>query len=52
MRGLNAAQALKKTYYDSPEALEGGAIVNQAFAGVEQHDLSKLVAGIEKLTAA
>ncbi len=52
VRGLNAAQALKKTYYDSPEALEGGAIVNQALGGVEQHDLSKLVAGIEKLTAA
>ncbi|MGA9315133.1 MAG: MlaD family protein [Solirubrobacteraceae bacterium] len=52
VRGLTAAQALKKTYYDSPEALEGTAIVNQAFGGVEQHDLSKLVAGIEKLTAA
>ncbi|HEV7936819.1 MAG TPA: MlaD family protein [Solirubrobacteraceae bacterium] len=51
VRGLTAAQALKKTYYDSPEALEGGAIVNQALGGVEQHDLSKLVAGIEKLTA-
>ena len=52
VHGLNAAQALKKTYYDSPEALEGGAIVNQALGGVEQHDLSKLVAGTEKLTAA
>jgi virulence factor Mce-like protein len=51
VRGLNAAQALKKTYYDSPEALEGGAIVNQALGGVEQHDLSKMIAGIEKLTA-
>ena len=51
VHGLNAAQALKKTYYDSPEALEGGAIVNQALGGVEQHDLSKLVAGTEKLTA-
>jgi phospholipid/cholesterol/gamma-HCH transport system substrate-binding protein len=52
VRGLNAAQALKKAYYDGPEALEGGAIVNQALGGVEQHDLSKMVAGIEKLTAA
>ena len=49
--GLNAAQALKKTYFDSPQALKGGAIVSQAFGGVEQHDLSKMVAGIEKLTA-
>jgi phospholipid/cholesterol/gamma-HCH transport system substrate-binding protein len=52
VRGLNGAQALKKTYYDSPEALKGGAIVTQAFGGVEQHDLSKLVAGTEKFTAA
>jgi phospholipid/cholesterol/gamma-HCH transport system substrate-binding protein len=51
VRGLNGAQALKKTYFDSPEALKGAAIVNQALGGVEQHDLSKLVAGIEKLTA-
>jgi phospholipid/cholesterol/gamma-HCH transport system substrate-binding protein len=52
VRGLNGAQAIKKTYYDSPQGLKGGAIVSQAFAGVEQHDLSKLVAGIEKFTAA
>ncbi len=52
VRGLNAAQALKKSYYDGPEALKGGTIVQQAFGGVEQHDLSKLIAGGEKLTAA
>ena len=52
VRGLNAAQALKKTYFDSPEALKGGAIVNQALGGVEQHDLSHLIAGIEKFSAA
>jgi ABC-type transporter Mla subunit MlaD len=51
VRGLNAAQALKKLYFDSPPALKGGSIVNQAFAGVEQHDLSKLIAGSEKFTA-
>ncbi len=51
VRGLNAAQALKKTYFDSPQGLKGGAIVNQALGGVEQHDLSKLVAGVEKFTA-
>jgi phospholipid/cholesterol/gamma-HCH transport system substrate-binding protein len=49
--GLNAAQALKKTYFDSPQALKGGTIVSQAFGGVEQHDLSKMIAGIEKFTA-
>jgi phospholipid/cholesterol/gamma-HCH transport system substrate-binding protein len=52
VRGLNAAQALKKTYYDSPKALQGAAIVNQALGGVEQHDLSNLVSGVEKFTAA
>jgi phospholipid/cholesterol/gamma-HCH transport system substrate-binding protein len=52
VRGLNAAQALKKTYFDSPEALKGAAIVNQALGGVEQHDISNLIAGTEKFTAA
>jgi phospholipid/cholesterol/gamma-HCH transport system substrate-binding protein len=52
VRGLNAAQALKKSYLDAPEALKGGAIVNQSLGGVEQHDLSKLVNGIGRFTAA
>ena len=52
VRGLNAAQALKKTYYDSPQALKGGAIVKQAFGGVEQNDLSKLISGSKQLFAA
>jgi ABC-type transporter Mla subunit MlaD len=51
VRGLNAAQALKKSYLDGPEALKNGAIVNQALGGVEQHDISKLVAGIARFTA-
>jgi phospholipid/cholesterol/gamma-HCH transport system substrate-binding protein len=51
VRNLNAAQAIKKTYLDAPEALKGGAIVNQALAGVEQHDLSKLISGTEKFSA-
>jgi ABC-type transporter Mla subunit MlaD len=52
VHGLNAAQALKKTYFDSPQALKGAAVVNQSLGGVEQHDLSHLVGGIEKFTAA
>jgi len=52
VRGLNAAQALNSTYQRSPPALRGSAIVNQALAGTEQHDLSKLVAGIGRVTAA
>jgi phospholipid/cholesterol/gamma-HCH transport system substrate-binding protein len=51
VRGLNAAQALKKSYLDAPAGLKGGAIVSQSFAGVEQHDLSNLIAGTEKFTA-
>lgn len=51
VRGLNMAQALNKAYRDSPQALEGGAIVNQALAGVEEHDLSHLLSGVEHFTA-
>ncbi|MGA9875942.1 MAG: MlaD family protein [Solirubrobacteraceae bacterium] len=51
VRNLNAAQAIKKTYLDAPEALKGGAIVNQAVSGVEQNDISKLISGTEKLSA-
>ncbi len=50
--GLNAAQALNKSYHRGPAALRGSAIVNQAVSGTEEHDLSKLVASIGKVTAA
>lgn len=52
VRGLNAAQALDKTYTHSGKALRGGAIINQAFAGTEEHDLSELIASIGKVTGA
>jgi phospholipid/cholesterol/gamma-HCH transport system substrate-binding protein len=52
VRGLNAAQALNRTYYRGPSALRGSAIVNQALAGTEPHDLSKLIASVGKVTAA
>jgi phospholipid/cholesterol/gamma-HCH transport system substrate-binding protein len=52
VRGLNAAQALNKTYHRAPSALRGSAIVNQAVGGTEEHDLSKLIASIGKVTAA
>jgi phospholipid/cholesterol/gamma-HCH transport system substrate-binding protein len=52
VRGINGAEALNKTYHLAPEALRGGAIINQAITGTEQHDFSKLIAGIGKLTAA
>ena len=52
VRGLTAAQALNRTYHISPESLRGTAIVNQALGGTEQHDISKLIASIGKVTAA
>jgi phospholipid/cholesterol/gamma-HCH transport system substrate-binding protein len=52
VRGLNAAQALNKTYTRAPSSLRGGAIISQATTGTEQHDLSKLVESIGKVTAA
>jgi phospholipid/cholesterol/gamma-HCH transport system substrate-binding protein len=50
--GLNAAQALNKTYHRSPSALRGAAIVGQATSGSEADDLSQLVASIGKVTSA
>jgi phospholipid/cholesterol/gamma-HCH transport system substrate-binding protein len=49
--GLNMAQALNKAYRLGPEALRDGTIVNQAFAGTETHDLSKLFSSLEKVSA-
>jgi ABC-type transporter Mla subunit MlaD len=51
VRGLNAAQALAKAYHRGPPSLRGTAVINQAIGGTEPHDLSKLVAGIGKVTA-
>jgi phospholipid/cholesterol/gamma-HCH transport system substrate-binding protein len=50
--GLNAAQALNKSYHRGPSALRGSAIVNQAVSGTETDDLSKLITSIGKVTAA
>jgi phospholipid/cholesterol/gamma-HCH transport system substrate-binding protein len=52
VRGLNAAQALNKTYEKAPASLRGAAIVNQAVTGTEPHDLSKLIANIGKVASA
>jgi ABC-type transporter Mla subunit MlaD len=52
VRGLNAAQALNKTYHVAPQSLRGTAVVNQALGGTNPNDLSKLVASIEKVSAA
>jgi ABC-type transporter Mla subunit MlaD len=52
VRGKDAAEALNETYHIAPPALRGGAILNQAITGTEEHDLSKLIAGIGKVTGA
>jgi hypothetical protein len=52
VRGLNAAQALNQTYHRSPSALRGATIINQGLTGTEEHDLSKLVASIGRVTSA
>jgi phospholipid/cholesterol/gamma-HCH transport system substrate-binding protein len=51
VRGLNSAQALNKAFRRGPEALRDMTIINQALGGTETHDLSKLFASIEKVSA-
>jgi ABC-type transporter Mla subunit MlaD len=50
-RGLTGAQALKETERHSPSALRNGAVVSQALGGVEQHDISKLISGLRRVTS-
>ena len=52
VRGINAAESLNKLYRIAPSAERGGAIISQAVSGTEQHDLSKLVRSVGKVTAA
>jgi virulence factor Mce-like protein len=52
VHGLNAAQALNKTYAHAPAALRGAAVINEALGGTEEHDLSKLIASIGKVSSA
>ncbi len=50
VRGKTGAEALKEAARHGPAALRGGAIVQQSLGGVEQHDISKLISGIERFT--
>jgi ABC-type transporter Mla subunit MlaD len=52
VRGLTGAEAVNKAYQRGPRALKGASIVQQAVNGTEQHDLSKLIASIGKVSAA
>jgi phospholipid/cholesterol/gamma-HCH transport system substrate-binding protein len=52
VRGVSGAEAVNKAYVRGPAALRATAVLNQAISGTEQHDLSKLVASIDKVTSA
>jgi phospholipid/cholesterol/gamma-HCH transport system substrate-binding protein len=52
LHGLNGAQALNKAYQLGPASLRGAAVLNQATSGTVPHDLSDLVASINKVTSA
>jgi phospholipid/cholesterol/gamma-HCH transport system substrate-binding protein len=52
VRGVSGAEAVNKAYVRGPSALRATAVLNQAITGTEQHDLSKLVVSINKVTSA
>jgi phospholipid/cholesterol/gamma-HCH transport system substrate-binding protein len=52
VRGETAAESLNDTFDDAGPALRGVAIVNEAFLGEEERDLSRTIAGLQRVTAA
>ncbi|MBA2506829.1 MAG: MCE family protein [Thermoleophilaceae bacterium] len=52
VKGDTAGEALNKSLDFAPGALKGVALVNQALLGTERHDLSKLIAGQQRVSAA
>jgi phospholipid/cholesterol/gamma-HCH transport system substrate-binding protein len=50
--GETAAESLNDTLDDAPGALRGVAIVNEALLGTERHELSRAIAGLQRVTAA
>ena len=51
-RGETAAKSLNDSLDHAPDSLRGSADVNRALLGTEPHDLSKLIAGLDKVTTA
>jgi phospholipid/cholesterol/gamma-HCH transport system substrate-binding protein len=49
-RGESAAQSLNDAIRYGPRSLRGTAIVADAFLGTEDHDLSRLIAGLNRTT--
>jgi hypothetical protein len=52
VKGLTGGQALNKSLKYAAPALRGVAIVNDALLGEDIHDLSRLIAGQQKVSAA
>jgi phospholipid/cholesterol/gamma-HCH transport system substrate-binding protein len=52
VRGKTGGQGLNGSYTYGPEALKGATLVNSALLGTEPHDLSRMIAGIARLTTA
>jgi phospholipid/cholesterol/gamma-HCH transport system substrate-binding protein len=51
-KGETASESLNDATKYAPDALRGVAIVNQALLGTDVHDLSRLIAGTQKVTGA
>jgi phospholipid/cholesterol/gamma-HCH transport system substrate-binding protein len=51
-QGETGGQALNDSLQYAADSLRGGALVNEATLGTQLHDLSKLVAGQQRVTAA
>jgi phospholipid/cholesterol/gamma-HCH transport system substrate-binding protein len=52
VRGETAAESLNDTLADSAPALRGAAIVQEAFLGEEEDDLSSAIRGLQRVTSA
>jgi phospholipid/cholesterol/gamma-HCH transport system substrate-binding protein len=52
VKGETGGEALNDSLEYSPEALRNAAILNEATLGTDLHDISKLIAGQQKFTAA
>jgi phospholipid/cholesterol/gamma-HCH transport system substrate-binding protein len=50
--GESAAKSLNDSITYAPDALKGSAAVNKGLLGTEPHDLSKLIAGLDKVVTA
>jgi phospholipid/cholesterol/gamma-HCH transport system substrate-binding protein len=52
VKGLTGGQALNKSLDYATPALRGISLVNEAFLGQDVHDLSRSIAGLQKVSAA